>query len=243
MLTKYHTPIMPSTVPKDTMAALAFLVSLVVSWNLRSDIHILKPLQRSITAKSMATKSNRSQGKVTHGNNTGSTDITSNTTSDISNKNYWRLTETKLVALYLQMGDDRTKGIQWGMYVDASALSAHSNSFDSSSWQDEIIAADNAKYKDPANVQPTSSTVIAQAAAAATTTTASLTRPMVMMIGTAADMENNSFEASSERSATFSIPHACTVPVNFPAHTMNGEVQMADLSDVASVMGTMPNPY
>lgn len=190
----------------------------------------------------MAAKSNRSKGKVLHGNNTSSTDIMSNTTSDIADKNYWRLTETELVALYLQMGDDRTKGIQWGMYVDADALSAHSNSFDSSSWQDEIIATDNAKYKDPANVQPTSSTVIAQAAAAATATTANSTEPIVMMIGTAADMENNSLEASRESSATFSIACACAVPV-IPAHTMNGEVQMADLGDVASVMGTMPDPY
>ncbi len=103
-----------------------------------------------------------------------------------------------------------------------------------------MIAADNAKYHAPNYVQPTLSTDLTAVVAAAPTFP---TEPTAMMVGTAEDMENNTPEASGSGSATFSIARACAVSVDFPAHTMNGEVQIADLGDVAGVMGAMPEPW
>lgn len=111
------------------------------------------------------------------------------------------------------------------------------------SWQDAIIDADNAKYNGLAYVQPTSSTDLIAAGAAAMPASTVQTTPTALMIGTAEDMENNTAEASGSSSATFSVARACAVPVNFPAHTMNGEVRISELGDVASVFSGMPDPY
>lgn len=112
MLTKYHAPIVPATAPKDTMAALAFLVCFHGS----SIEHIrLRLSQRSIAAKSMAAKSNRGKTKASQSENGNTAEGAPNTTSDVADKNYWRLTETELIELYRLMGDDRAKGLQWAL--------------------------------------------------------------------------------------------------------------------------------
>ncbi|KAI9068235.1 hypothetical protein FKP32DRAFT_1562141, partial [Trametes sanguinea] len=138
-------------------------------------------------------------------------------------KSYWPRVEEALNKLYTDFGENRT---------DAATNGMHCNR-----WEKTIIQQDIVKYSGtfqdfaalsaipPANTSSESENVSGDS-----------TGTPAAAFGQDMEQEESSSDISREHGPSFSIYRCSALPVNFPPQTMDGEVELSQLGDVASTL-------
>ncbi|KAI1797715.1 hypothetical protein LXA43DRAFT_968946 [Ganoderma leucocontextum] len=132
-------------------------------------------------------------------------------------KRFWRVVEAELDTLYDDKkgnGEERDTDPRWKI------------------WELDIIAADRAKHHGASQ-----GSCLAQATTRLNDLMAGPPSLGAPAISFAEDMQANADILDSSHAApTFTLHGASAVPISFPAHTMDGEVTVSTLGDVASTI-------
>ncbi|KAI0353117.1 hypothetical protein OH77DRAFT_1522874 [Trametes cingulata] len=208
MLQKYHAPVVPLDPPQDTMAALALLRNVAAEIEDGGRQNAVLPGPSEATA----------QPEDTAGGETSQAETEKPADRE---KRYWPTVESRLEKLYKEYGEDREKA------ASGSAWKV---------WEKTIIDEDKAKYTGSRR-RGRALTAYAGVGGAALAEAAPLDGPPP--ISFAEDMEREGMPADPQgdgHGPTLNLYLASALPVNFPPETMDGDVNMGRLGDVARTL-------
>ncbi|OJT11366.1 hypothetical protein TRAPUB_10988 [Trametes pubescens] len=237
MLQKYHAPVIPNDPPRDTMAVIAFL-RLVASQfeagptapNTLGDssqaggaVTASTPSSIEVAARDIAGSASRGG----HADRASKRARKGNDNSEKTDGKYWNWVEAALDKLYEEHGEDRTS-IAWKQ------------------WEDQIIKEDMAMYtgstgrrggrvSKATSASPRNGPSASSSMPGAGSLVPDVGRPMTF----AEDMERevgNESEQGHVEGPTFNLYQASVLPVNIPADSMNGDVDISSLGNIAGTL-------